>query len=43
MTSSVPLDARAGGPDLARGIALLGIALANLVGWSRTAPPGRCR
>ncbi|MFE7604529.1 DUF418 domain-containing protein [Brachybacterium paraconglomeratum] len=33
MTSSVPLDARAGGPDLARGIALLGIALANLVGW----------
>ncbi len=33
MTSSVPLSARAGGPDLARGIALLGIALANLVGW----------
>lgn len=33
MTVSVPLDARAGGPDLARGIALLGIALANLVGW----------
>ena len=33
MTVSVPLGARAGGPDLARGIALLGIALANLVGW----------
>ena len=33
MTDSVPLEARAGGPDLARGLALLGIALANLVGW----------
>ena len=31
--SSVPLSQRAGGPDLARGIALLGIALANTVGW----------
>ena len=31
--TSVPLDRRAGGPDLARGIALLGIALANTVGW----------
>lgn len=29
----VPLDARAGGPDLARGLALLGIGLANTVGW----------
>jgi uncharacterized membrane protein YeiB len=33
VTTSVPLEQRAGGPDLARGIALLGIALANLVGW----------
>lgn len=33
MTTSVPLADRAGGPDLARGLALLGIALANLVGW----------
>ena len=33
MTTSVPLAQRAGGPDLARGLALLGIALANLVGW----------
>ena len=31
--SSVPLARRAGGPDLARGLALLGIALANTVGW----------
>ncbi len=31
--SSVPLAQRAGGPDLARGLALLGIALANTVGW----------
>lgn len=31
--NSVPLAQRAGGPDLARGIALLGIALANTVGW----------
>ncbi|WP_257007769.1 DUF418 domain-containing protein [Brachybacterium alimentarium] len=30
---SVPLSDRAGGPDLARGLALLGIALANTVGW----------
>lgn len=30
---SVPLSRRAGGPDLARGLALLGIALANTVGW----------
>ncbi|WP_114855480.1 DUF418 domain-containing protein [Brachybacterium sp. YJGR34] len=30
---SVPLARRAGGPDLARGLALLGIGLANLVGW----------
>lgn len=29
----VPLAERAGGPDLARGLALVGIALANLVGW----------
>ncbi|MDN5900646.1 MAG: DUF418 domain-containing protein [Brachybacterium sp.] len=33
MTSSVPLARRAGGPDLARGLSLLGIALANMVGW----------
>ena len=32
-TASVPLSQRAGGPDLARGIALLGIGLANIVGW----------
>lgn len=32
-TGSVPLSRRAGGPDLARGLALLGIALANTVGW----------
>ncbi|WP_299300347.1 DUF418 domain-containing protein [uncultured Brachybacterium sp.] len=31
--TSVPLSRRAGGPDLARGLALLGIALANTVGW----------
>jgi uncharacterized protein len=31
--TSVPLARRAGGPDLARGLSLLGIALANLVGW----------
>lgn len=31
--TSVPLARRAGGPDLARGLALLGIALANTVGW----------
>src|SRR5699024_12700550 len=31
--SSVPLARRALGPDLARGISLLGIALANMVGW----------
>lgn len=31
--TSVPLARRAGGPDLARGISLLGIALANMVGW----------
>ena len=31
--TSLPLARRAGGPDLARGISLLGIALANLVGW----------
>ncbi|MGY5764077.1 DUF418 domain-containing protein [Brachybacterium sp. DNPG3] len=30
---SVPLTLRAGGPDLARGIALLGIGAANTVGW----------
>ncbi|GAA1490059.1 DUF418 domain-containing protein [Brachybacterium sacelli] len=30
---SVPLTRRAGGPDFARGLALLGIALANTVGW----------
>lgn len=30
---SVPLTQRAGGPDLARGLALLGIAMANTVGW----------
>ncbi|ATG52784.1 hypothetical protein CFK38_15560 [Brachybacterium vulturis] len=33
MTASVPLARRAGGPDLARGVSLLGIALANMVGW----------
>lgn len=33
MTVSVPLARRAGGPDLARGLSLLGIALANMVGW----------
>lgn len=33
MTASVPLARRAGGPDLARGLSLLGIALANMVGW----------
>ncbi|WP_394215125.1 DUF418 domain-containing protein [Brachybacterium vulturis] len=33
MTTSVPLVRRAGGPDLARGVSLLGIALANMVGW----------
>lgn len=32
-TGSVPLARRAGGPDLARGLALLGIALANTIGW----------
>lgn len=31
--TSVPLARRAGGPDLARGLSLLGIALANMVGW----------
>ncbi|MCT1775281.1 DUF418 domain-containing protein [Brachybacterium sp. p3-SID957] len=31
--ASVPLTQRAGGPDLARGLALLGIAMANTVGW----------
>lgn len=31
--SSLPLAQRVGGPDLARGLALLGIALANTVGW----------
>lgn len=31
--TSVPLARRADGPDLARGLALLGIALANTVGW----------
>lgn len=31
--ASVPLAERAGGPDLARGLALAGIALANTVGW----------
>lgn len=31
--TSVPLSRRAGGLDLARGLALLGIALANTVGW----------
>lgn len=31
--TSLPLARRAGGPDLARGISLLGIALANMVGW----------
>ncbi|MFQ6484429.1 DUF418 domain-containing protein [Brachybacterium epidermidis] len=29
----MPLTQRAGGPDLARGLALLGIAMANTVGW----------
>lgn len=38
MTASVPLARRAGGPDLARGLALLGIALANLVGWLHGTP-----
>lgn len=33
MMTSVPLSRRAAGPDLARGTALLGIALANTVGW----------
>lgn len=33
LSGPVPLAERAGGPDLARGLALLGIALANLVGW----------
>lgn len=37
-TTSVPLTERAGGPDLARGIALLGIALANTVGWLYGSP-----
>lgn len=32
-TTSIPLARRAGGPDLARGLALLGIGLANIVGW----------
>ena len=36
--SSLPLAQRAGGPDLARGIALLGIALANTVGWLHGSP-----
>src|SRR5699024_10650381 len=31
--SSVPLAPRAGGPDLARRLSLLGIALADIVGW----------
>src|SRR5699024_12711365 len=35
LMSSVPLAQRAGGPDLARGLSLLGIALANMVGWLR--------
>ena len=35
---SVPLSRRAGGPDLARGLALLGIALANTVGWLHGSP-----
>lgn len=33
--ASVPLAERAGGPDLARGLALLGIAMANTIGWLR--------
>ena len=36
--SSLPLAQRAGGPDLARGLALLGIALANTVGWLHGSP-----
>lgn len=36
--SPVPLAERALGPDLARGTALLGIALANLVGWLHGRP-----
>ncbi|MFC7457270.1 DUF418 domain-containing protein [Brachybacterium sp. GCM10030267] len=32
-SGSVPLTRRAGGPDLARGLALLGIGLANTIGW----------
>lgn len=35
---SVPLARRAGGPDLARGLALLGIALANTIGWLHGSP-----
>src|SRR5699024_6947718 len=31
--TSLPLSRRAAGPDLARGLSLLGIALANMVGW----------
>lgn len=31
--TSLPLARRAAGPDLARGLSLLGIALANMVGW----------
>lgn len=31
--TSVALAERAGGPDLARGLALLGIAMANTIGW----------
>lgn len=37
-TGSVPLARRAGGPDLARGLALLGIALANTIGWLHGSP-----
>lgn len=34
----VPLEERAAGPDLARGLALLGIGLANLVAWLHGEP-----
>lgn len=37
-TAPVPLAERAAGPDLARGLALLGIGLANLVGWLHGEP-----
>lgn len=36
--SSMPLAERAGGPDLARGLAILGIGLANIVGWLHGRP-----